>query len=128
MKNTEDIDKLIKETLTVEEAKFYDELNEQNLFGMIGDLFKGKLSWIIVIMNIVSILGVGFFVYCAIQFFNTENTNELIRWGVSGFIIWSFIAMIKLFVWMQMNKNAQMRELKRLELQISILATKKSER
>ncbi len=33
MENREDIDNLIKETLTEEEAKFYDELDEQRCFG-----------------------------------------------------------------------------------------------
>ena len=33
--NNEDIDKLIKETLTQEEAKFYDDLDEQNVFQMV---------------------------------------------------------------------------------------------
>lgn len=33
--NMEDIDKLIKETLTQEEAKFYEELEEQNVFEMV---------------------------------------------------------------------------------------------
>ena len=33
--NMEDIDQLIKETLSKEEAKFYDELEEQNVFQMI---------------------------------------------------------------------------------------------
>jgi len=43
MKNhKEDIDNLIKETLTEEEAKFYDELEEQNILQMILGLFKGK--------------------------------------------------------------------------------------
>jgi hypothetical protein len=40
--NMEDIDKLIKETLTQEEAKFYEELEEQNVFEMVFELFKGK--------------------------------------------------------------------------------------
>ena len=51
MKNkTEEIDKLIKETLSQEEAKFYNELDEQGLLGSVNDLFKGKLKWIIVMM------------------------------------------------------------------------------
>lgn len=124
MSTEKDIDKLIKETLTEEEAKFYDGLEEQGLLGMLGSTFKGKLAWLTVVMNIVNLVGFAFFIYCAIQFFNTDVTNELIRWAVFGFIAWSFMAMIKLFVWMQMHKNSQIREIKRLELQISILTNK----
>jgi len=123
--NKEEIDQIIKDTLTQEEAKFYDDLEEQNLLTQIGDLFKTKMSWIIVMMNIVNIIMFGLSIYCIVQFLNTDVTNELIKWVGAFFICWSFMAMIKLFVWMQLDKNALLRELKRLELQIAALAGKR---
>ena len=54
--NMEDIDKLIKDTLTQEEAKFYDELEEQNFFEMVGGLFRGKNSWFMVWTNAIQIV------------------------------------------------------------------------
>ncbi len=122
--NKEEIDQIIKETLTNEEAKFYDELGEQNLLQMLGGLFQTKYSWLIIIMNIVNIIMFGLSIYCIIQFLNTDITNELIKWGAATAICWSSISMIKLFIWMQMDKNAILRELKRLELQVASLATK----
>ncbi|WP_298320742.1 DUF6768 family protein [uncultured Aquimarina sp.] len=128
MKNKmEDIDQLIKETLTNEEAKFYDELDEQNLLEMVGGLFKTRNSWVIIIMFIVNLVVFGLFIYCLIQFLNTDNTNELIRWSVAGFFCVMITAMLKLYSWMQMDKNALLREIKRLELQISSIASKYQE-
>lgn len=80
--NNEDIDKLIKETLTEEEAKFYDDLDEQGVWGMVGGIFKGKLGWLVIIMNIINLVVFGFFIYCLIQFFDVTETNELIKWGL----------------------------------------------
>ena len=125
--NIEDIDQLIKDTLTQEEAKFYNELNEQNLFQMMGGLFQGKLKWIFVYMNIIMLAIFGLLVYCAIQFFNTDVTNELIKWAVFGSFCMIALGMLKLFMWMQIDKNVILRELKRLELQVSSLATKLSQ-
>jgi hypothetical protein len=125
--NTEDIDKLIKETLTQEEAKFYDDLEEQNLLQMISGLFSGKNSWIVIMMSIVQVLFFGLFIYCAIQFFNTEVTNQLIKWGILGTLCLMASSMLKLFSWMQMDKKAIIREIKRLELQVSSLASKIAE-
>lgn len=125
-KNIEKIDEIIKDALTKEEAKFYDELEEQNLFQMLGGIFKGKLGWLIVIMNVVTVVVFGLFIYCAIQFFNTEETNELIKWSVAGTLCMISIGMLKLFVWMQMDKNSIIREMKRLEFQVSILSSKLS--
>ena len=125
--NMEDIDKLIKETLTQEEAKFYDELEEQNLFQMVTGLFRGKNTWMMVLMNIINLVFFVLFVYCVFQFFGTEVTNELITWGLGAFACLTVVGMLKLFAWMQMDKNALLREIKRLELQVSSLSMKMSE-
>ncbi len=125
MKNKmNDIDQLIKETLTQEEAKFYEELDEQNLLGMVGGLFKTRNRWIIIMMFIVNIIAFGIFIYCLIQFLSTDNTNELIKWGLAGFFCIMLTSMLKLYSWMQMDKNALLREIKRLELQVSSLSGK----
>ena len=123
----EDIDKLIKETLTQEETKFYDELEEQNVFQMILGLFSGKNKWIIVLMNLVSVIFFIMFIYCVVQFFSTDVTNELITWSIGGLICFSTVSLLKLFAWMQMDKNALLREIKRLEIQISSMSIKLSE-
>lgn len=123
----EDIDQLIKETLTEEEAKFYNQLEEQNLWQMIFGIFEGKNSWIVYLMSIVQIIFFGLFIYCAIQFFEVEATNDLIKWGIFGSLSIMASSMLKLYSWMQMDKNALIREMKRLELQISSLSSKISE-
>lgn len=121
-KKTEKIDELIKETLSKEEAAFYDELEEQNLIGKIGEVYKGKMGWLAAIMNVVHLVMFIAFIYCIVQFFKTENTNELIKWASAGFLSMVAMGMLKLFVWMQMDKNDILRELKRLELQIATLS------
>jgi len=128
MKNhLEDIDRMIQETLTAEEAKFYNELGEQNVFEMLFGLFQGKNKWIFYVMNITMLFMTGLFVYCVIQFFTVETTPELIRWGGGCFSTLIGVTVLKLFTWMQMDKQAILRELKRLELQISSLSSKISE-
>jgi len=122
--NKENIDELIKEALTAEEAKFYDDLGEQGLIGKLGGIHKGKLGWLAILMNIVHLLVFGIFVYCIVQFFDTEETNVIIKWTAAGFLCLVFMGMIKLFMWMQMDKNDILRELKRIELQIAILNNK----
>ena len=123
----EKIDELIKEALSQEEAKFYDELEEQNLFGKIGEVYKGKLGWLAIIMNIVHLIVVALLVYCVVAFFKAEAIKELIMWASGGFLCMIMGAMIKLYIWMQMDKNDILREIKRLELQLAVLTNKRSE-
>ena len=124
--NMEDIDKLIKETLTEEESKFYDELEEQNVLQMVWGLFKGKNKWILIMMNIVTLIFFGLFIYCLVQFFSVEATKDLLKWGLGGVIFLLGVSMLKVFAWMQMDKNALLREIKRLEIQISSLSGRMS--
>ncbi|WP_422350675.1 DUF6768 family protein [Flagellimonas sp.] len=124
-KEMEEIDKLIKEALTQEEAKFYDELGEQNVLEKFGGIFKGKMGWLAVIMNIMVLIFFGLLIYCSIQFLDSEATNDLIKWGMGIFVSSLIMSMLKVYFWMQMDKNDVLRELKRLELQISVLSHKK---
>ncbi|WP_299839173.1 DUF6768 family protein [uncultured Tenacibaculum sp.] len=124
MKFTEDIDELIKETLTEEEAVFYQELEEQNIWQMAFGLFKGKNKWILVAMNMVTLIFFGFFIYCLVQFFDATETKEVIKWASGAVIFLLGVSMLKIFAWMQMDKNALLREIKRLEIQILSLASK----
>ncbi|MFS4492392.1 DUF6768 family protein [Maribacter sp. 2308TA10-17] len=124
MKKEEKIDELIKEALSTEEAEFYDELGEQGLIGKLGEVHKGKTGWLASIMTVMHVLIFVVFIFCSVRFLNTEVTNELIKWACAGFLCMIFMGMMKLYIWMQMDKNDILRELKRLELQVSALSHK----
>ena len=129
MKNEmEEIDKLIRDTLNKEEVKFYDALEEQNIFRMLFGLFKGKNAWLNILMNIMILVFFILFIYSGIQFFDSETTEGLIKWGFGSLIFMLGICMLKIFAWMQMDKYAILREMKRLELQIMSLSGKISDR
>ena len=125
--NMEDIDKLIKETLSKEEAKFYEDLEEQNILQMLTGLFHGKNKWLMYVMNFMTLIFFALFMYCMVMFFGTDQTNELIKWGIGGLMFLMVLSMLKLFAWLQMDKNALLRELKRLELQLLSLSGRISE-
>ena len=123
-KEIKKLEELIKETLSKEEAEFYEELEEKNLFGKMTEVYRGKMGWLAIIMNVLHVVFFVLFVICAIRFFEVEAVRELLIWGAGGFICIIFMCMMKLYMWMQMDKNDMMRELKRIELQISVLAHK----
>ena len=120
MKNEKErIDELIKEALSEEEAAFYDSLEEKDLFGKLESVYRGKLGWLAVLTSVVQIVMFVLFIYCLVQFFNVESTNELIKWGAGGFLSLLSVTMLKLFIWMQMDKNDILLALKKMELQLA---------
>jgi hypothetical protein len=118
----EKIDELIKESLNAEEVKFYEALGEQNLFEKLGEAQKGKTGWLVKVMTVTSLFLFVLFVYCGFRFFDATVTKDLIIWSTGSIFCMLAMAMLKHYVWMQMDKNDILRELKRLELQLAALA------
>ena len=124
MKKKEDIDRLITESLNEEEARFYESLEEGNVFRVWGSVYKGKFGWLAVIMGVVHVIALAITVYCGYWLFTVTDIAEIIRYGTILFIAWSFGAMIKLWHWLEINKNTTVREIKRLEFQVALLMEK----
>lgn len=122
--NIEEINVLIKETLTKKELESYNQLEQQNMLGMFASLFNGKNKGIMIMMNIMIIVFFVLFVYCLIQFFKVDAIKDLLKWGLGSIVFLLGVSMLKVFIWMQMDKNAILREVKRLQLQIAFLSRK----
>ncbi|MTI40942.1 DUF6768 family protein [Fulvivirga lutimaris] len=120
MKNTnEQIDKIIYEALSKEEAEFYDQLGEQNIIDMTLGVFKGKNKNLYILTFIMAFLLFGAVVYCSVQFYHADTLKEMLIY--LGIALWCMMSVgfIKIWHWMQMNTNSVLREMKRLELQIA---------
>jgi hypothetical protein len=118
----ENIDKLIRDALSNEEAEAYDQLGEQTLLEEALSVLNGRakyINWMVVFFSFVFF---GIAVYAAFQFFDAIATKELIMWSVIFIISMTAVSALKMWYWMEMNKNATIRELKRVELQVSHLA------
>lgn len=122
--NQQEIDKLIKESLSKEEAEFYDSLEEQSLLEMMGGLFKGRMRWILILLSLVQVVAFAFGIYCAVEFFGTEDANLKLTWGIGFLTMMIMTSFIKSYSWMHINNQTILRELKRIEYQISILSSK----
>lgn len=125
MKNEyQEVDRLITEALNEEEVRYYQELEEQSLPGQLFSLYKGKMGWLTLLMTIIMLPVFGLVVYAGYHFFTGTDIIEMLKWGAIMFLGMISVAFMKLFSWNQMDKNSIIRELKRLEYQVSILSKK----
>lgn len=62
--------------------------------------------------------------YCAWQFFNAVTFEREILWAGAGLVCVLIILAMKLWYFMELNRRAFIHEIKRLELQVSLLAEK----
>jgi hypothetical protein len=117
-----EIDDMIKKALTEEESEVLKSLEEESLFDMLTANFKGKLGWISVYAAVLTFVFFGISIYAAIEFFKTDVVKELIMWSAVFMFSIITVSLLKIWQWLQMDKNRLLREIKRLELQVSVLA------
>ena len=128
MKQNEEIDNIIYEALSKEEAEFYDQLGEQSIMEMAWGVYKGRNKWVSITSVVLGTILFAIFIYAAIQFFQVDDTKEMLRWMAIGLVCLGTSQALKIWQWMQMDKNAILREMKRLEVQVSMLSKKLAER
>lgn len=123
----EEVDKLITASLNKDEAEFYNTLDEEGVFKMWGGIYTGRNGWIAIIQSIFIVIFVFAAFYCGYKFFTVQTTFEMLRYGAGLFIFMMFTAMLKVWLWMQMDKNSIIREMKRIECQVALLMEKKAD-
>jgi hypothetical protein len=120
---TESIDKLIREALSAEEAEYFDQLGEQSIPEMVTETFLGHRRWLnlggMLIGSVMLVVGL----VCAINFYEAAEIREMLRWGAGAAFCLTGIVGMKIWYWMELQRNALTREVKRLELQVSHLAS-----
>jgi hypothetical protein len=117
------IDDKIREALRKEDAELLEHYRgEAPLHEMIIETFRGRRVWMTFLALVYMFVFFGLALFALYGFFHAEGTRTLIAWAC-GFL-WSSlaVAMLKIWFWMEIQRNSVVREIKRLELQIANLS------
>ena len=121
-KSHDGVRRKIRQALQAESDNVWKDVEEQGLFEQALDVMRGKHRFLTVIANVVIAVFFAMMVYCVVRFFDAQTTRTQIAWSVGFLASNMVVAMLKLWFWMQMDKNTVIREVKRLELQVATLA------
>ncbi len=124
MKNQDNIDDLLKNALSEEDTEILKKIDDQGIFDLMVANFQGKLKWAAMLSAGFMLILTGLAFYCFFQFYNATDLREMMLWGAGMGLSMMAVGQLKTWHWMQMDKNALVREIKRLELQISLLVKK----
>ncbi|MCB0496344.1 MAG: hypothetical protein KDC79_09420 [Cyclobacteriaceae bacterium] len=124
MEKKDDIDKLIKEALSQEEADLLKRIEDQSLIDMMLINFRGSLKWFAYLTSLLILIFFILSVFFGYKFFNALDIREMMLWGAGAFVSLMIVVMLKIWHWMQMDKNQLAQEIKRLELRITQLTEK----
>lgn len=120
-----DIDDKILEALRVETGESFESYNEElGLFGLVGESFRGAFGWAVKLVFFFVFVFIGLTVYCAINFFHADDIATKLDWMAMGLAAFIVVAILRLWFFMELNRLSTKREVKRLELQVALLANK----
>ncbi len=121
------IDEMIREALTEEEAEIFDRVfDEPSIFEMVTSMFRGKLRYLAIGAMVMGIVFMAISVYSLTRFLATDDIPTMLRWGALMVLSMTAVASMKIWHWMEMQRHALTREIKRLELQIANLANQRA--
>ena len=120
-----ELDKKIRDALREEDAEIFDDIGgEPSMLEMVFETFRGKHRWLVLLTMFWTLVFFVLGVLAAVQFFTREDPREMLLWAIGFIFCMSAVSMLKVWFWMELNKNAITREIKRLELQIARLAAR----
>jgi membrane protein insertase Oxa1/YidC/SpoIIIJ len=122
------IDEQIRKALTAEDQKTIDEIDEQaGLFEIIGLTFKGKQAWMTYYMWALGFLIFIVGVYFVGEYIGTSDIKTSLSWGLAIIACMLIITIVKVMSFQQMMKMELMREIKRLEMRVMLLAERQQD-
>ncbi len=95
---------------------------EEGLFRQMAGIYQGKMRWMAILATAESVVFVVLIVLAAVEFFQANETKSQIFYATAVLFLAMLLVLVKLWGWMQMNRNAIQREIKRVELRIVELA------
>ncbi|NOU49115.1 hypothetical protein HG263_00930 [Pseudoalteromonas sp. JBTF-M23] len=113
------IDEKIKASLTTEQHHLDTIMSDdRSLFNRLSDIYQGSMRVWVILSSIAALIITFGFVYAGYQFCIATTVSLQVFWGVWFIVgLLSQIA-IKLWLFMEMNRVALLKEIKRSELNI----------
>lgn len=116
----------IRNALRVEadDASLHDA-GDEGVIRQVTATFRSRMRfWVLAIWGATA-MWTGVCVWAAVAFFRATETRDWIMYASIFLFAGIAVAMLKMWYWMEMNRNTHSREIKRLEMQVARLAEAK---
>ncbi|MEM7625012.1 MAG: DUF6768 family protein [Planctomycetota bacterium] len=120
-----DLDDLLKQSLDPKTAAaLTQEDTVRQHFQEIADVFKGRSRAWGALLVLDMILAGTLFVVSIVGMFRADDLRWTVIWAASAVFFGVAAGIIKLWLYMRINRNRVLREVKRLELAVAVLSAK----
>ena len=119
MKN---LNQKILEALKDDTAAHEFSEEQANALQLIGQSFKGTFRLTFVVVVTMQLVFAGLAIYCAYHLLNEVDIGTKLNWLAGTLSTVVAFAIARLWLFMELNRLSMIREIKRVELQVSLLA------
>ena len=119
-----ELDDKLRAALDAEDEELFDELAELSMPQAVLDSFQQQSRGLVVLTFVSLTVCFVLAIVCGVMFVNAPSVPEMMRWGMGFLFFLLAVIAMKIWYWMELNKNAIRREMKRVELQLAALATR----
>ena len=114
------IDELIDRAVDEEERELLRSIGEERGFvGQVFGLFRGPLGWVGVVLIVAQSVMFVAGVWASWNFFEAIEPMAALRWGMPAAVLLIGALILKMSLWPTFEANRVLREIKRLEWQLS---------
>jgi hypothetical protein len=106
----------------IKDALRSDPLDQPGIIEMAVSNFRGRNLYMSIVTTVVSIVLLAAMAWCAILFFQSTEVRDMILYAILFMYASCAVMMLKLWFWLMMIRYSIVREVKRVELQVSIMA------
>ena len=122
-----DIDDRIRGALDEDDKAFLDSLeSDRGLFRQIGDSWRGPMGGWAKLAFFIALVGGVLMIFVAIQVAHTRDPIGHMIWAIVLLGVITMLGFVKQWIFERMNMLAILREVKRLQVQVAMLAEEKA--
>lgn len=115
------IDELLGRALTDEDRALLARHGEPGYIEQAFGLFRGPMAWPLWVAYAASALAAVAGIYAVWQMLASSDVLSATQWGVGAVLLFQVTTLAKTFMGSHLQANRMLRELKRVELQLSLL-------
>jgi hypothetical protein len=112
----------------IKDALRNNSLDQPGIIEMAASNFRGRNLFVSIFTTIVSLAILAAMVWCAMRFFQATAVRDMILYAILFMYGSLAVGMLKLWFWLMMIRYSIVREVKRVELQVSMLAERMESR
>ena len=116
-------DKKIRQELEAQTQQIEETINDrEGIIDLAIGSFKGGLARWMLIANVVTLINTGFLIWSCFEFCTAVDLDSRVFWGAWFVITMCLQIGLKQWIWMEMNRNSVLREIKRMEVAVQKLS------